>query len=104
MTFALGTDEHTAWLKSQTTSLLVVLRTVGRLGHGGFDELSSVGSPFGQPKPLFLTARMTYGYALGHLLGIPVRPDSSNTDCRRCERSFTTMRTPGGSRHLVPTV
>lgn len=71
MTFALGTDEHTAWLKSQTTSLLSFYERSADYAHGGFDELSSVGFPFGQPKPLFLTARMTYGYALGHLLGHP---------------------------------
>ncbi|HEY3925294.1 MAG TPA: AGE family epimerase/isomerase [Acidothermaceae bacterium] len=71
MTFVLGTDEHTAWLKSQTTSLLSFYERSADFEHGGFDELSSVGSPFGQPKPLFLTARMTYGYSLGHLLGYP---------------------------------
>ena len=71
MTFALGTDEHTAWLQSQTTSLLSFYERSADFQHGGFDELSSLGAPFGQPKPLFLTARMTYGYSLGHLLGHP---------------------------------
>ena len=71
MTFALGTAEHTAWLQSQTTSLLSFYERSADFLHGGFDELSSLGSPFGQPKPLFLTARMTYGYSLGHLLGHP---------------------------------
>ena len=71
MTFALGTDEHTAWLQTQTASLLSFYERSADFQHGGFDELSSVGAPFGQPKPLFLTARMTYGYALGKLLGHP---------------------------------
>ena len=71
MTFALGTDEHTAWLKSQTSDLLRFYETSADFRRGGFDELSSLGAPMGAPKPLFLTARMTYGYALGHLLGHP---------------------------------
>jgi sulfoquinovose isomerase len=71
VTFALGTDEHAAWLKSQTTSLLSFYERSADFRHGGFDELSSLGEPMGAPKPLFLTARMTYGYSLGHLLGHP---------------------------------
>jgi sulfoquinovose isomerase len=71
VTFALGTDEHTAWLKSQTASLLTFYERSADFRHGGFDELSSLGEPMGTSKPLFLTARMTYGYALGHLLGHP---------------------------------
>jgi sulfoquinovose isomerase len=71
VTFALGTGVHTAWLKSQTASLLSFYERSADFGHGGFDELSSVGEPMGLPKPLFLTARMTYGYSLGHLLGHP---------------------------------
>jgi sulfoquinovose isomerase len=71
VTFALGTDEHTAWLKSQTASLLSFYERSADFRHGGFDELSSLGEPMGAPKPLFLTARMTYGYSLGHLLGHP---------------------------------
>jgi sulfoquinovose isomerase len=71
VTFVLGTDEHTAWLQSQTASLLGFYERSADFEHGGFDELSSFGAPFGQPKPLFLTARMTYGYSLGHLLGHP---------------------------------
>jgi sulfoquinovose isomerase len=69
VTFTLGTDEHAAWLKSQTTSLLNFYERSADFRHGGFDELSAVGEPMGLPKPLFLTARMTYGYSLGHLLG-----------------------------------
>ncbi len=71
MTFALGTGVHTEWLKSQTASLLSFYEASADLRYGGFDELSSLGAPMGLPKPLFLTARMTYGYALGHLLGHP---------------------------------
>lgn len=71
MTFAFGTDEHTAWLKSQAASLLTFYERSADFRHGGFDELSSLGEPMGAPKPLFLTARMTYGYSLGHLLGHP---------------------------------
>ena len=70
-TFTLGTDEHTDWLELRTTSLLRFYERSADFRHGGFDELSSLGEPMGAPKPLFLTARMTYGYALGHLLGHP---------------------------------
>jgi sulfoquinovose isomerase len=71
VSFALGTDEHVEWLKSQTTSLLAFYEQAADFSHGGFDELSSMGSPMGAAKPLFLTARMTYGYSLGHLLRHP---------------------------------
>jgi sulfoquinovose isomerase len=69
--FALGAPEHVEWLKAQTTSLLSFYERSADFRHGGFDELSSLGEPMGEPKPLFLTARMTYGYSLGHLLGHP---------------------------------
>jgi mannose/cellobiose epimerase-like protein (N-acyl-D-glucosamine 2-epimerase family) len=71
VTFDLGTDDHIAWLKSQTSSLLSFYERSADFRRGGFDELSSLGEPMGAPKPLFLTARMTYGYALGHVLGHP---------------------------------
>jgi sulfoquinovose isomerase len=67
--FALGTPEHTEWLEAQTESLLRFYENAADFKTGGFDELSNDGQPLGRPKMLYGTARMTYSYALGHLLG-----------------------------------
>lgn len=66
--FALGTREHTVWLRAQTERLLTFYHRAADFEFGGFDELSDAGQPLGKPKMLYGTARMTYSYALGQLL------------------------------------
>jgi sulfoquinovose isomerase len=67
--YVIGTDEHAAWLKAETTSLLNFYQKSADFSAGGFDELSNTGDRTHRPKMLFANARLTYGFALGHLLG-----------------------------------
>jgi sulfoquinovose isomerase len=67
--FVIGTDEHAAWLKAQTTSLLDFYTKAADFSDGGFDELSTTGERTHRSKMLFANARLTYCFALGQLLG-----------------------------------
>jgi mannose/cellobiose epimerase-like protein (N-acyl-D-glucosamine 2-epimerase family) len=60
-----------AWLGAQAAQLLDFCRAAADDRAGGFTGLSTTGEPVDGPRPLYGTARMTYGFALGSLLGRP---------------------------------
>jgi mannose/cellobiose epimerase-like protein (N-acyl-D-glucosamine 2-epimerase family) len=62
---------HRDWLGTETGRLLAFARA-SRDARGGFAWLDEDGAPDpGQPRFLYVTARMTFAFALGHLLGRP---------------------------------
>jgi sulfoquinovose isomerase len=67
--FTLGTRTHRVWLAGQTEDLFRFYGSSADVRHGGFDVLDAAGVRRHAPKDLYLTARMTYCFALGTLLG-----------------------------------
>jgi sulfoquinovose isomerase len=65
----LGTSAHEHWLAEEADRLLDFARG-SRHPDGGFAWLDDDGKPLlDQPRPLWITCRMTHVFALGHLLG-----------------------------------
>jgi sulfoquinovose isomerase len=62
---------HAAWLRDQVSGLLDFCAASADWRGGGFDGLTGTGRRAPGPKQLYVTARMTYGYALGAMLGYP---------------------------------
>jgi sulfoquinovose isomerase len=75
-----------AWLEAQAGHLLDFCRAAADYRAGGFTGLSTTGQPVNGPRPLYRTARMTYGFALGSLLGRP-------GDAVLAEHGLTALRT-----------
>jgi sulfoquinovose isomerase len=73
--FILGDPAHSAWMAEEGDRLLEFGRA-SRHPDGGFAWLSDDGTPWlDRPLELWITARMTHVYSLGHLLG---RPDCAS--------------------------
>jgi mannose/cellobiose epimerase-like protein (N-acyl-D-glucosamine 2-epimerase family) len=67
----LDSPAHARWLESECDRLLGFGRAA-RNPAGGFAWLDSNGRPeLDRPQQLWITARMTHVYSLGHLLGRP---------------------------------
>jgi mannose/cellobiose epimerase-like protein (N-acyl-D-glucosamine 2-epimerase family) len=67
----LDSPAHARWLETECDRLLEFGRA-SRHPAGGFAWLDAAGAPeLDRPQPLWVTARMTHVYALGHLLGRP---------------------------------
>jgi sulfoquinovose isomerase len=62
---------HPGWLRGEVGELLRFGAAAADWRAGGFDGLTTTGLRQPGPKQLYVTARMTYGYALGALLGRP---------------------------------
>jgi sulfoquinovose isomerase len=67
----LESNAHHRWLEAEGDRLLEFGRA-SRHANGGFAWLDTAGVPdAGRPLELWVTARMTHVYALGHLMGRP---------------------------------
>ncbi|MBA2465952.1 MAG: AGE family epimerase/isomerase [Nocardioidaceae bacterium] len=67
----LGSPAHARWLEGETDRLLQFSRS-SRHPAGGFAWLDVAGQPqLDRPVELWITARMTHVFALGHLMGRP---------------------------------
>lgn len=67
----IGSPAHTRWLEGETDRLLRFSRSA-RHPAGGFAWLDVAGDPqLDRPVELWITARMTHVFALGHLMGRP---------------------------------
>jgi sulfoquinovose isomerase len=62
---------HAQWLRAEAAGLLDFCAAAADWRGGGFDGLTSTGLRQPGPKQLYVTARMTYGFALGAMLGQP---------------------------------
>ena len=65
----LGAEDHAAWLRSHACELLAFYAGSADRDGGGFGILSDTGLRIPGPKHAYRTARMTYCFALGVLLG-----------------------------------
>jgi len=67
----LGSPAHARWLEGEGDRLLQFSRS-SRHPAGGFAWLDVAGQPqLDRPVELWITARMTHVFALGHLMGRP---------------------------------
>jgi sulfoquinovose isomerase len=62
---------HPDWIRAQLGGLLDFCAAAADWQDGGFDGLTSTGRRQPGPKHLYATARMTYGFTLGVMLGRP---------------------------------
>jgi sulfoquinovose isomerase len=62
---------HADWLRGQVSEILDFCAAAADWQGGGFDGLTTTGRRLPGPKQLYVTARMTYGFALGAMLGRP---------------------------------
>lgn len=83
--YTLGTPAHQAWLADRTDELFRFYQRSADVARGGFSALNATGNPTDAPKELYLTARMTYCFALGTLLG--------RGDADLVEHGLTALRT-----------
>ena len=66
-----GAAAHARWLEGETDRLLAFSRAA-RIDSGGFAWLDNTGAPvLDRPVELWIVARMTHVFSLGHLLGRP---------------------------------
>ena len=69
--FDVASPPDPGWLGEQLGELLDFCAAAADWRHGGFDGLTTTGQREPGPKRLYATARMTYGFALGAMLGRP---------------------------------
>ncbi len=69
--FDVASPAHASWLGEQLGELLDFCAAAADWRDGGFDGLTTTGQREPGPKRLYATARMTYGFALGAMLGRP---------------------------------
>ena len=69
--FDVASPAHPGWLGAQLGELLDFCAAAADWRDGGFDGLTATGQREPGPKRLYATARMTYGFALGAMLGRP---------------------------------
>ncbi|HEV7656804.1 MAG TPA: AGE family epimerase/isomerase [Mycobacteriales bacterium] len=88
--FTLARPEHRAWAVAEAHRLLDFARSAADREHGGFTGLDTAGRPVPGVKPLYATARMTYAFSLGCLLGRP--------DAELVEHGLAALRGPFADR------
>ena len=69
--FGTASPVHASWLGAQLGELLDFCAAAADWRDGGFDGLTTTGQRQPGPKRLYATARMTYGFTLGAMLGRP---------------------------------
>ena len=69
--FDAASPAHASWLGEQLGDLLDFCAAAADWRDGGFDGLTTNGRREPGPKRLYATARMTYGFTLGAMLGRP---------------------------------
>jgi sulfoquinovose isomerase len=88
--YRLGTAEHREWALDHAHRLLDFARAAADREHGGFTGLDRAGRPVAADKPVYATARMTYAFTLGTLLGRP--------DAELVEHGLAALRGPFADR------